>query len=49
MTMITGQTSVGTAVVKIAGNYGVASTLHMHLADNTDNVYVGPAGITTLS
>ena len=47
MTMITGQTSVGTAVVKIAGNYGVASTLHMHLADNTDNVYVGPAGITT--
>jgi hypothetical protein len=47
MSLITGQTSVGTAVVKIAGNYGYATTLHIHLADNTDNVYIGPAGVTT--
>ncbi len=47
MSLITGQTSVGTAVVKIAGNYGYAPTLHIHLADNTDKVYIGPAGVTT--
>ena len=47
MALITGQTAVGTAAVKIAGNYGYATTLHMHLADNTDNVYIGPAGVTT--
>ena len=47
MSLITGQTSVGTAVVKIAGNYGYATTLHIHLSDNTDNVYIGPAGVTT--
>lgn len=47
MSLITGQTSVGTAVVKIAGNYGYATTLHMHLADNTDNVYIGTPDVTT--
>lgn len=47
MPLITGQTAVGTAAVKIAGNYGYATTLHMHLSDNTDNVYIGPAGVTT--
>lgn len=47
MSLISGQTSVGTAAVKIAGNYGYATTLHMHLSDNTDNVYIGPAGLTT--
>jgi hypothetical protein len=47
MALITGQTAVGTAAVKIAGNYGYATTLHLHLSDNTDNVYIGPAGVTT--
>jgi hypothetical protein len=47
MALITGQTAVGTAAVKIAGNYGYATTLHLHLSDNTDNVYIGPAGLTT--
>ena len=47
MSIITGQTSVGTAVVKIAGNYGDAVTLHMHLSDNTDNVYIGSSSVTT--
>jgi hypothetical protein len=47
MSLITGQTSVGTAAVKIAGNYGYATILHMHLVDNTDNVYIGTAGVTT--
>jgi hypothetical protein len=47
MALITGQTAVGTAAVKIAGNYGYATTLHMHLSDNTDNVYIGPQGVTT--
>jgi hypothetical protein len=47
MPFITGQTSVGTAVVKITGNYGYATTLHLHLVDNTDNVYIGAADVTT--
>ncbi len=47
MSLATGQTSVSTAAVKIAGNYGYATTLHMHLTDNTDNVFIGPAGVTT--
>jgi hypothetical protein len=47
MALITGQTAVGTAAVKIAGNYGYATTLHIHLSDNTDNVYIGPQGVTT--
>jgi hypothetical protein len=47
MALITGHTAVGTAAVKIAGNYGYATTLHMHLSDNTDNVYIGPQGVTT--
>lgn len=47
MAIITGQTSVGTAVVKVAGNYGNAATLHIHLADNTDDVYIGTSSVTT--
>ena len=47
MALVTGQTAVGTAAVKIAGNYGYATTLHIHLSDNTDNVYIGPQGVTT--
>lgn len=47
MPLISGQSSVGTAAVKITGNHGYATTLHMHLADNTDNVYIGPVGLTT--
>jgi hypothetical protein len=47
MALITGHTAVGTAAVKIAGNYGYATTLHIHLSDNTDNVYIGPQGVTT--
>ncbi len=47
MTILTGQTSVGTAVVKIAGNYGQTADLHLHLVDNTDNVYVGTSDVTT--
>jgi hypothetical protein len=31
MPLTTGQTSVGTAAVKIAGNYGYATTLHIEL------------------
>lgn len=47
MAMVTGQTSVGTATVLVAGPYGAASTVHLHLHDNTENVYLGPAGVTT--
>ncbi len=47
MPIYTGQTSVGTAVVKVTGNYGNAATLHIHLADNTDNVYIGTSDVTT--
>jgi len=47
MSLATGQTSVSTAAVKIAGNYGYATVLHMHLTDNTDHVYIGPQGVTT--
>lgn len=47
MPIYTGQTSVGTAVVKVAGNYGNTATLHIHLADNTDNVYIGTSDVTT--
>ena len=47
MAIITGQTSVGTAVVKIAGNYGQTVNIHLHLVDNTDNVYLGASDVTT--
>ena len=47
MPIYTGQVSVGTAVVKIAGNYGNATNLHIHLVDNTDNVYIGTSDVTT--
>jgi hypothetical protein len=46
MAIYTGQTSVGTAAVKIAGNYGHAGTLHMHLTDNTDHVFIGTSSVT---
>ena len=47
MAIITGQTSVGTAVVKIAGNYGQTADIHLHLVDNTDNVFIGASDVTT--
>jgi hypothetical protein len=47
MAMQTGQTSVGTALVKLAGPFGAAATIHLHLHDNTETVYVGPDGITS--
>jgi|LakMenEpi03Aug12_release.lakeMendotaPanAssembly.Ray.scaffolds.fasta_scaffold49470_5 hypothetical protein len=46
MAMETGQTSVGTALVKLAGPFGAAATIHLHLHDNTETVYIGPDGIT---
>jgi hypothetical protein len=47
MAMVTGHASVGTAIVKIAGPFGSAATIHLHLHDNTETVFVGPNGVTT--
>lgn len=47
MTIYTGQTTVTNSPVKVTGNYGSTTTLHMHLVDNTDNVYIGINGVTT--
>ena len=41
MAMTTGQASVGTALVQIAGPFGASATIHLHLHDNTENVFIG--------
>ena len=47
MAMTTGQASIGTAIVLVAGPFGAAATIHLHLHDNSDSVFIGPNGVTT--
>ena len=47
MAMTTGQATVGTALVQIAGPFGASATIHLHLHDNTENGFIGPNGVTT--
>ena len=48
MSLSSGQVSVGTAATLIDGVTSENPVfLHIHNSDNTDAVYVGPAGVTT--
>ena len=46
MAMTTGQAPIGTAIVELAGPFGAAATMHLHLHDNTESVFIGPNGVT---